>query len=184
MKKTIVINLFGGSGSGKSTMAAFIFAYLKIQRYHCELVHEYVKSWAWEERKVGKYDQSYIFGKQAKRESILYEKVDIIVTDSPLLLVPFFEKKFTGKEYIAQSVFNFIDFAKQNGVEYHNFFIERPKQYDPRGRYETEEEAKENDRLLKEFLKSKGETWIDISNEHSEERIKKVFSSIGIDWKI
>lgn len=48
--KTRVITLWGGPGSGKSTMAAEIYARLKRQLCNVEMVREYVKGWAWEGR--------------------------------------------------------------------------------------------------------------------------------------
>ena len=47
--KTVVINLFGGPGCGKSTIAAELFAILKKQGYEVELVTEYAKDKVWEE---------------------------------------------------------------------------------------------------------------------------------------
>ena len=88
-KKTKVINLFSGSGTGKSTLAMSLTAELKLRSVHAEYVDEYVKSLAWENRIPEKFDQIHIFGQQAKREGLLYEKVDYIFTDSPLLMVPF-----------------------------------------------------------------------------------------------
>ena len=43
MKKTIVINLIGGPCSGKSTVAAELFARLKKMGIKTELVSEYIK---------------------------------------------------------------------------------------------------------------------------------------------
>ena len=43
MKETLVINLIGGPCSGKSTIAAELFARLKKMGIHCELVSEYIK---------------------------------------------------------------------------------------------------------------------------------------------
>lgn len=42
-KKTVVISLIGGSGVGKSTTAAAVFAEMKNQKMDAELVREYVK---------------------------------------------------------------------------------------------------------------------------------------------
>lgn len=40
---TLVVNLFGGPGSGKSTGAAYVFARLKMLGYNAELVTEFAK---------------------------------------------------------------------------------------------------------------------------------------------
>ena len=46
--ETKVINLFGASGCGKSTGAAYIFSQLKLHGISCELVPEYAKDKVWE----------------------------------------------------------------------------------------------------------------------------------------
>ena len=43
MKETLVVNLFGGPGTGKSTMMAGIFAKLKSLGYDCEMCVEFAK---------------------------------------------------------------------------------------------------------------------------------------------
>lgn len=71
-KKTLVINLFGGAGVGKSTTCADIFAHLKKQQYSVEMVREWVKGWAYEKRKITDLDPYYIFAKQLKAEKMLF----------------------------------------------------------------------------------------------------------------
>ena len=85
MRKTLVINLFGGPGVGKSTMCASIFSKLKILGFECEMATEYVKDIVWEESFKKLENQIYIFGKQHARVHRLLNKVDIVITDSPLL---------------------------------------------------------------------------------------------------
>lgn len=86
---TVVINLFGGPGAGKSRTAASIFAYLKDEKINCELVTEYAKELVWQgaevlERASGNPLQ--LIAEQYRRMHNLRGKVDVIVTDSPLVL--------------------------------------------------------------------------------------------------
>jgi hypothetical protein len=146
---TQVINLLGGSGLGKSTTAAALFAEMKMRGLHVELVTEYVKKWAWQGRKINPLDQPLIFGKQAHSESMLYGKADWVVTDSPLLISAFYEEFYNKKSIILPAVLNFLDAAKEQGVVHHNFFLSRNKPFDTRGRYETEETARDVDQFMK-----------------------------------
>lgn len=150
---TQVINLYAGSGAGKSTTAAGLFYNLKLQGVNCELVTEYVKNLAWQNIKPGFLDQPSIFGQQSKSEANLYGKVDIIITDSPLLLSPIYEMFHNNQSIIESSVFSFIKSAEKRGVTYHHYFLERKKMFSSHGRYETEEKAREIDELVKIKLK-------------------------------
>lgn len=160
---TKVINLFGGPGCGKSTLAAELFVKLKRDGKNVELVREYVKDWAWQNRKVGIYDQLHITGKQASKEVGLYGKVDVIVTDSPLLLSPFYHEYYSNRpSYVLPAVVGLMEQAQNNGVTYHNFVLSREKAYNQAGRYETEGEAIAIDEAIRDFLHTESIpfTWI------------------------
>lgn len=149
---TSVINLYGGPGIGKSTTAAHLFYLMKTQGMRVELVREYVKDWAWEQRDISKYDQLYITAKQFRKESLLYGKVDYVITDSPLLLGPFYEQYITGEARIFPAIRDVMAMAEADGVSYHNFILTRHKDYVQEGRYHKEEEARLIDGYIKDFL--------------------------------
>lgn len=145
-KKTKVINLFGGPGTGKSTTAAAVFAQLKSLGVDCELSSEFAKDLVWEQRYDTFKDQLYIFAKQAHRLFRLVGKVDVVITDSPLFLTCYY-----GKDDKALSKFC-IDYVER--FDNANYFLVREKKYNPNGRNQTEEEAKEIDTALRYVLES------------------------------
>lgn len=154
---TTVVNLFGGPGIGKSTTAARLFAELKDSGVNAELVQEYVKGWAWEGRSAPTHlDQLYLTAKQARREQLLYGKVDVIVTDSPLLLGPFYCSKMEGPNYIKNLVWEWLAQTQGMGVRRENFFLIRTKPFNPKGRFHSEEESIKIDEELATFLHSEG----------------------------
>lgn len=93
----IIVNLFAGPGSLKSTTAAGVFTLLKLHYVNCELITEFAKDLTLEERKIALNDQYYIFGKQHHRLKRLESKVDIIIVDSPLLVSILYRQDFISK---------------------------------------------------------------------------------------
>jgi nicotinamide riboside kinase len=176
--KSIVINLYGASCSGKSTLSAGLFAKMKIDGYNTEQVHEYIKQLAWQGIAPNKWDQIFILGNQINRESNLYEKVDYIITDSPILIVPFFEEHLLGKQVTKVSALSFIKYAEDSGVQYLHFWLPQPEKFDPRGRYETKEESAKIAKKMKDFLTSLGINLINLPVDH-DERISLVLKTIN-----
>lgn len=141
MKTTKVINLFGSPHSGKSVAAAGLYYYLKTTGGHCEMVREYIKNWVWEGRKPNTFDQPYIFGKQVKYESLLYGKVDYVITDSPFVLSAFYERWHENAQIVQPAAIQFLEHAKSKGVEYINFWLPTVADIDERGREWTDSKS-------------------------------------------
>ena len=91
--ETVVINLIGGPGAGKSTFAHGLMYELKVSGIECEFAAEYAKDVFFEENPKKLDNQIYIFGKQLQRLKRLEGKVDIIVTDAPLLHSIYYDAK-------------------------------------------------------------------------------------------
>lgn len=145
----ILVNLYGAPGSGKSTGAAYIFSQLKMAGINAELVTEFAKDKVWEESKEVFNNQAYIFGKQYFRISRCMDKVDVIVTDSPLALSAF----YNNSEILGEEFANVV-MKVANSFNSKNYFIKRAKPYNPKGRFQTEDEAKQVDSNLETFLKN------------------------------
>ena len=148
--ETIVVNIFGVPGAGKSTGAAYVFAALKMQGVNAELVTEYAKDKVWEENNEAFKNQAFLFGKQSYRMSRCAGKVDVIVTDSPLPLSILYnnDPRLTGN-------FNLSVMDVFNSYRNMNFCLNRTKPYNPAGRLQTEEESD----ALAEPLKNLLEAW-------------------------
>ena len=132
----ILVNLFGAPGAGKSTGAAYIFSQLKMRGVNAELVTEFAKDKVWEESKAVFNNQAYIFGKQYFRISRCADKVDVVITDSPLLLsLVYNNDPVLGEE------FNEVVRKVMNSYDCRNFYLVRTKDYNPVGRFQTESES-------------------------------------------
>ena len=167
MKNTIVVNLIGGPGSGKSTCASGIFYKLKQSGVNCELALEFAKDKVWEDSIKVLDDQLYIFGKQYHKLFRLKDKVDVIITDSPLLVSILYNK--TPSKY-------FDDLVVEQYNTFNNmlFFINRPDSYQTEGRLQTANDAKTIDDEIKYMLKDNNIPYTEIYCENAVEEITKI----------
>lgn len=160
MKKPIVVNLTGAPGAGKSTGAAIIFAALKKAGVNAELVTEFAKDKTWEHNSTALSCQEYVFGKQSYRLRRCRDDVEVIVTDSPLPLSliynndPALDHHFTG---VVMNVFN--------TYENLNFFINRVKPYNPKGRNQTAEESDQISIRIKDLYRNLGIGFTEINGD-------------------
>lgn len=151
-KNTIIVNLYGGPGTGKSSGAAYIFAKLKMAGVDTEYVTEFAKDKVWEgSQKVFKC-QFYITGKQTFRVSRCFGEVDVIVTDSPIRLGKIYADRI-GRTQLGLACVEEADQYRGNTIE---IFLERVKPYNPNGRNQTEEESKEIDKTIRKMLDEQG----------------------------
>jgi hypothetical protein len=145
-----VINLYSGPGCGKSTTAAGLFYEMKKMHLNVELVTEYAKDVTWEKRLNLLEDHIYIFAKQQRRISrLLDHNIEYVITDSPIPLGLCYVKDGTLSE-------NFYNLVMEvfNKYENYNYLLRRNVAYNPVGRNQTEDEAKEFDKKTTNLLKT------------------------------
>ena len=164
----IVVNLFAGPGSGKSTTCAGLFHKLKLAGVNCEMALEYAKDKVWEESYKILDDQIYVFGKQLHRIFRLKDKVDVVITDSPLPLSIYYDK--SANPYFADLVMN--QFNEFNNI---NYFIVRDNTYNPKGRMQTEQEAKEIDSEVSLILEHYNIKYTKVTKS---EAVDKIFNDV------
>ena len=142
---TLIVNLFGAPGAGKSTTAAGLFHLLKVNGVNCEYVTEFAKDLTWEKRHLTLKSQPYIFGKQLRNIERLLGQVEVIVTDSLLLLSVFYGRKYANyPESFYQGIIDIV--SELNSI---NYLLTRVKKYNPMGRNQTEQES---DEIAKELF--------------------------------
>lgn len=142
---TIIIDLFGEPCAGKSTLAAALFYKMKRQYMSVELVTEYAKDLIYEGEESGSMDQIKVFAEQYRRVARLIDKVDYVITDSPLALSAYYAGVGPFREVIMGRAREF------NSV---GFFVNRNHPYDPNGRTQDEAGAAKVKKELHEFLDS------------------------------
>ncbi len=146
MKKTLVVNLFAGPGAGKSTTAAVVFAELKYRgEISCELLTEAAKDRFWEGTLNNVDDQLFIFARQLYELRCILGKVDVVVTDAPLL---------TSLVYQVTTSTAFETFVREV-IDQHdnlNIFLQREKAYSKVGRSQNLAGAKVLDEKIWNLL--------------------------------
>jgi len=183
---TLAVNFFAGSGCGKSSLAWDVSAELKwIGGINVEYVAEYVKHQLFEERTAIFKDQDYIFGKQKYNIKRLTDcgKLDVVITDSPIILSAFYNRPVD--ETFNQHVID--EFNKFTNL---NYFVDRVKPFNPNGRFQTEEEAKQDDIKLRKMLDDYGIKYTNIKGEKASteiiaNQIKNMinYKKQGIAWR-
>ena len=150
-----LINLFGGPGIGKSSIAAGLTYKLKRKHISCNNPYEFPKKLAWDHNIPAIKDQLYVFANQHRGIAECYGKVDYIIIDSPVLFSTIYHTYYT-KGYPAEFY----------GQPFHDLVVDLHKKYDNLNilleradgvhndgeRFQDKEESIAIDKLCKEIL--------------------------------
>ena len=148
----IVINLFGGPGSGKSTVASGLFYEMKRRHYNVELAPEYAKDLVFSQTLM-LTPQEYIFAEQLRRIQILDGKADFAICDCPILLSHTYYIKYYGtKNKNADAFLNYV-IATFKSYENFNVMLQRPNVFTEKGRIQNLEQSKEIDDAIESSLR-------------------------------
>ena len=149
---TTYINIFGGPGTGKSTVAAGMFYEFKKQGRSVELVTEVAKDFVWENRMKTLTMQPYVMMKQFRNLARVQGSVEYALTDSPIVLGLLYGK--LNSIPLPKSYYDFlVDCHNDLLSPSINIVLQRSFAYDTTGRYQTEEHAKELDGEIINLLK-------------------------------
>ena len=158
----IIINLFGGPGTGKSTTAAGLFHTMKVNKKRVELVTEYAKDLTYQESFKKLKDNAYVTFKQHHRIFQSKDVVDYIITDSPIvqsLIYP------VSHPYNQEGWNSFV-LGVHNAYESINVFLERDEDkhpYQMYGRTQSKDQAIELDNKILEMLNNNGINFIKVA---------------------
>lgn len=148
-KKLTVINILGGPGVGKSTVAAELFANMKKKGMKVELIHEIAKDFVWERWDHIFREQDYIFAHQHRlQRRLVGHDIDYVVIDSSLILGLF----YTPDDFPPSFKQFLIDVY--HSYDNMNIFLQRSDQipYVQSGRNQNEEQARDIDQQVFNFL--------------------------------
>ena len=159
-QKPLVVNFYAGPGAGKTTSAMELTAALKKAGVNVEYVQEYAKELVLENRTELLVDQQHVTDEQYHRLDRLRNSVDVIVTDSPVLLGIVYGGDKIDDAY-RQKIRSYYDSFNNLDLQ-----IERKTVYQSAGRIQTEEEARALDRAIVEMLNEQNITYQVFQNEN------------------
>ncbi|MEG0503962.1 MAG: AAA family ATPase, partial [Raoultibacter sp.] len=164
-RPTVIVNIFGGPGAGKTTAAFEISEKLKKLGYVVDYAPEYAKELVWTissshstaEQKHHASDllngstanQTALYAEQKHRVDRLLGQCDFVVTDSPALLGCMYLKADSAHDHEAFTQRALVDFKQQNNF---NLVVKRAGNYEAEGRLQSASEAAQIDGSLIDFL--------------------------------
>lgn len=143
----LLVNYFAGPSAGKTTAALELTAALKKEGYNVEYVSEFSKELVLENRIDELSNQEFVTDEQYHRLDRLRNSVDIIVTDSPVLLGKVYGEKSISEEY-SQQIKDY-----HNSFENLNLFVARSDTFQTEGRVHNLEQSKELDNKIITMLR-------------------------------
>lgn len=172
-KQPKIVNIFGGPGTGKSTLALELTAELKKHGYNADYVSEVAKEYVYSGdtdilKSESLSSQLNLLHKQkAKLDLCIKGGLDYIVIDSPLLLnLAYFNDKSISNnatQYYQKYVYNI--FKRYNNI---NFLILRGNSlYNRQGRIQSKDDAINKDIVISELLRQYGIKTTSITNDVS-----------------
>lgn len=132
-------------------MAAALFSDLKKRGFNAELVTEYAKDKVWEHNDTVFNNQVYILGKQSYRVSRVAGQVDVIITDSPILLSAIY-----NPDPEIQNELEALTVKMFNQYNNLNIVLKRTFPYQKEGRMHSEEQSSEIYQKIIECLNQNG----------------------------
>ena len=118
---SIIINLFGGPGIGKSTQAAGLYHKMKKEGISVEMPYEFPKVLAWDKSFNAVKDQLYVLANQHRNIVRTYGQVDYIIVDSPIMLSLVYKDRYNEEPEYPSSFY---------GYKFDEFIVDLHKRYD------------------------------------------------------
>jgi len=178
---TKIINLLSGPSSGKSTLAAELFVYMKKQNRNVEYLQEYAKKLVWTKKFDILNNQHLVSYKfyESIRAIGSVDEIEFVILDSSLL---------NGLWYNRNNLDNLSNIEKTeafilqcfNEFENISFFINRGQKqvYNHNGRIETEQQAQAIDSGIRNILNHHKVEYHDIYID-SDDPIADIMKIIG-----
>ena len=178
-----VINLFGGPGIGKSSIASGLTYKLKKNHINCDNPYEFPKVLAWDENYSAISDQLYVVANQHRGIVKSFGKVDYIILDSPVILSLIYKDYYNqkrGSDYPSKlygDSFDQMILDIHNGYDSINILLKRSDgNHNEKERYQNLSESIEIDAMIKDSLDANGIEYHEI--EMGDQTVEGIYNII------
>lgn len=172
-KHTVIVNMWGGPGVGKTTAAWEICEKLKKEGYVVEYVPEYAKELTWDKNSEALTEiergraakllngtpasQLTVLREQEKRIDRCVGQCDFVVTDSPILLGALYMNDRPDNPDLHRLYEKVLNYMVEDHRRYDTFNMRVEREggessYEVEGRNQTYQEALDKDQQLSELL--------------------------------
>jgi 2-phosphoglycerate kinase len=180
-----IINLFGGPGIGKSSIAAGLTYKLKKNHINCDNPYEFPKMLAWDENHSAIRDQLYVLANQHRGIVKSYGKVDYIILDSPILLSLVYRNYYRSGEYPATlygDSFDKMILDIHNQYDTINIVLKRSNgMHNERERYQNLEQSMDLDYAIEKSLKDNRIPFVEV--EVNDNTLSNILSILNLSVK-
>ncbi len=173
-RSPLLINLFAGPSAGKTTAALELTAALKKKGFNVEYVSEYAKELVLENKTELLKNQVHVTDEQFHRlDRLRNSGVEIIVTDSPVLLGKVYGEGKISREYGEKLL------TYHNSFDNFNLFVNRGSTFQTEGRVHNLEQSKELDAKILAMLQDNRIFYGNYNHDEIDKTVERIITTFS-----
>lgn len=173
-RSPLLINLFAGPSAGKTTAALELTAALKKKGFNVEYVSEYAKELVLENKTELLKNQVHVTDEQFHRlDRLRNSGVEIIVTDSPVLLGKVYGEGKISREYGEKLL------TYHNSFDNFNLFVNRGSTFQTEGRVHNLEQSKELDAKILAMLQDNRIFYGNYNHDEIDKTVERITTTFS-----
>ncbi len=173
-RSPLLINLFAGPSAGKTTAALELTAALKKKGFNVEYVSEYAKELVLENKTELLKNQVHVTDEQFHRlDRLRNSGVEIIVTDSPVLLGKVYGEGKISREYGEKLL------TYHNSFDNFNLFVNRGSIFQTEGRVHNLEQSKELDAKILAMLQDNRIFYGNYNHDEIDKTVERITTTFS-----
>lgn len=169
----IIVEFFGGPGSGKTTTATRVFSEFKQLGFDCEFTREYAQEAIYTQQRYQLDSQFIVAANQYRKyKELELAGTELVFSDTSLLL-----SKVYGVNHPSNHLLAPLVDALHREFTVIKVFVRRCKPFRPQGRVHTEAQSREIDILIRHKLGP-----FDYEIDGTEQGIQELVDKLRLAW--